>query len=248
MKNYRFPTMTESLLTLNGYKVPVNSVLDVGVLTGTGPLISAYPHLKHHLFEPVDIYFPKINQVYKNIDHTIHQVALSDFDGEAWQVHYCIDNSGRVTHSRLADHQVTAEEEPRLVKCTPVRMTRLDTLSVELDAPEPWLLKIDVDGHELPILKGAEASLRRCSVVVMEAPIATLVGRALYLQDHGFKLFDIVDLSYYYKSLSQVDLVFVSNQVVSDNGNLRPWQTQVFDWDEWAPLNHEFFSNNLKNQ
>ena len=246
MKIHRLPTMTATLEILTAYQVPVHSVLDVGVQSGTEPLMSVFPHLKHQLFEPVDLYIPTIEEAYTNIDHRIHHVAVSDSDGEAWQVHMSVDNSGCVTHSQISDHKVTVEEEPRLVECSPVNRKRLDTLTKGLDEPEPWLLKVDVDGHELPVLTGSAATLEKCSVVVIEAPLPSLVERAVFLQNHGFILFDIVDLAYYYKTLSQVDLVFVSRKIAAENEHLRPWQTRVFDWNQWEPLDHGFFRSLAK--
>ncbi len=114
MKDQRIPTVVDSLETLAKFEVPVRSVLDVGVLTGTPHLMKAFPLVKHCLFEPVDAHFSVIEKNYKDIEHSIHHVALSDSDGEAWQVGISVDNNGRVTHSHISDHEVTESEEPRL--------------------------------------------------------------------------------------------------------------------------------------
>jgi hypothetical protein len=46
----RRPTMVDALTTLIKLGVPVKSVLDVGVLSGTAPLMQVFPNLKHYLF------------------------------------------------------------------------------------------------------------------------------------------------------------------------------------------------------
>lgn len=242
MTNNRFPTMENSLETLVRFGVPVNSILDVGVQGGTKPLMAVFPDLPHYLFEPVDAYFNNIRNAYKNYRHELIHVALSDEDGKAWQVGISRDNSGKVTHSWVSDREVSTKEEAQLVECKPIRKAKLDTVMQTLSLPAgPWLLKVDVDGHEIPILRGAEKTLRNTSVVVVEAPLHTMLARSEVLLNAGFQLFDIVDLSYYYGTLSQVDLVFVRQDLVNANAELRPWQTKTFAWEAWRPLNHTFF-------
>jgi FkbM family methyltransferase len=216
--------MGNSLETLIAFGVPVRSVLDVGVQGGTKPLMSAFPNVPHFLFEPVDAYFETIRYAYKGFRHDLIHVALSDVDGDAWQVGISRDNSGRVTHSQISDRPVSVAEEPQLVECKAIRKARLDTALRGLSLPSPWLLKVDVDGHEIPILRGATETLKRASIVVVEAPLSTILGRAEVLINEGFELFDIVDLSYYYGTLSQVDLIFVRRDVIAASKDLRPWE------------------------
>lgn len=242
MTNNRIPTMESSLESLVRFGVPVNSILDVGVQGGTKPLMAVYPDIPHYLFEPVDAYFNSIRNAYKDYNHKLTHVALSDKDGEAWQVGISRDNSGKVTHSHVSDCEVSAQDNPLLVECKPIRKAKLDTVMQTLSPPAgPWLLKVDVDGHEIPILRGAEETLKNTSIVVVEAPVHTIFARSEILLNAGFQLFDIVDLSYYYGTLSQVDLVFVRRDLVLANDELRPWQTKTFAWEAWRPLGHTFF-------
>jgi len=201
-----------------------------------------FPHVPHYLFEPVDSYFQAIREAYKGIRHELIQVALSDSDGQAWQVAISQENSGRVTHSQISDRPITADEEPQLVECKAIRKSTLDTELMGISPPQPWLVKVDVDGHEIPILRGAVETLKKASVVVVEAPLSTIVGRTGVLEQNGFQLFDIVDLSYYYGTLSQVDLVFVRQDIVNANEELRPWETKSFAWEAWTPLGHDYFA------
>lgn len=233
--------MDDSLRALVRLGVPVNSVLDVGVQGGTKPLMSVFQKVPHYLFEPVDSYFDAIRQAYKGFQYKLVHVALSDSDGQAWQVGISLDNSGTVTHSQISDRPVSGDAEAQVVECKAIRKTKLDTALLELDPPQPWLLKVDVDGHEIQILRGAIEALKKSSIVLVEAPLSTIVGRAEVLQENGFQLIDIVDLSYYYGLLSQVDLVFVRQDLVSANADLRPWETKKFTWDAWVPLDQGFF-------
>jgi FkbM family methyltransferase len=237
--------MEDSLATLIEFGVPVKSIVDVGVQGGTKPLIKLFADRTHYLFEPVDDYFRGIAAKYNSIAHELFHVALSDEDGTAWQLGISRDGSGKVTHSQISHSKVTREEQPLLVDCKPVTKARLDSVLGSKEIAKPYLLKIDVDGHELPILHGAVSSMRDASIVVVEATISTILSRASFIAENGFRLFDVVDLSYYHRTLSQVDLVFVRQDLVAANDNLRPWETKSFAWSNWQPLNEKFWQNNM---
>lgn len=245
----RIPDAAESLRCLRAGGVEVRSILDIGVLQGTPVLMRVFPDLPHHLFEPLDTHLELIGRNYAGLDYHLHRLALSDHDGEAWQLGYSLDGSGRVTHSELSptprDLVVTSLQnapgldapgtKSALVRCIPVRMARLDSLIDSLDAPAPYLVKIDVDGHELPIIQGAAKTLQGASVVMVEATLHSLADRLQALGALGFSLFDIVDLSYYGGTLWQVDLVLVRTTILVGNPILRPRMTGPFQPASWYP-------------
>jgi FkbM family methyltransferase len=81
------------------------------------------------------------------------------------------------------------------------RMRTLDDLAIELGWDRVSLIKIDVQGYELEVLKGATAVLSRCEVVLVEVNlIAVNTGAALvadtlgFMREHGFRLYDICSL------------------------------------------------------
>ena len=53
----RITTMQSALYALLKAGVKVGTVLDVGVLTATRPLMEVFPTTEHHLFEPVSAHF-----------------------------------------------------------------------------------------------------------------------------------------------------------------------------------------------
>jgi FkbM family methyltransferase len=234
--NSPLPIASERLSWLIENGVDVRAVLDVGVQFGTPFLMESCKHLPHLLFEPVDDYIPAIHRKYAGFEYEVFHAAVSDRDGVAWQLGYSADSSGRVTHSQISDRAVDADGQNKLVSCKEISMRKLDTIMADRREASPYLLKIDVDGHEIPILNGAQNTLKQSSIVIVEAQLSTIVEKTLLLRTAGFTLFDIVDLCYYYGRLSQVDLIFVSNSGIERSSNLRPWQTKAFDWGEWAPL------------
>jgi FkbM family methyltransferase len=239
----RYPTMQDSLNVLLDAGVPVNTVLDVGILTGTAPLIETLPKVPHHLFEPVDLHFDQINKNYRNIESKLHHVALSDEDGEIYLARRAIHRDGRITHSEIVNRPVTTADFPDLVDCKSVPRRRLDSIATEEDWPDNCLLKVDVDGHEIEVLAGAEDTLRKTSIAIIEAPLNRVslphfFARSEHMRSRGFYLMDIVDLAYYDGVLWQVDLVFVREDIVQNTYKLRPFQAENFKFEreKWLPL------------
>lgn len=227
----------DSLKTLVSAGVKVRSVLDVGVLEHTRPLMSLFPDVKHLLFEPVEQHYAKIVKNYSALDYELHRIALSSMDGEGYIVNQSNNYSGEITHSHFSRSPVDSRKDKRIVGCDRVRVAKLDTVLSEHPVATPYLLKIDVDGHELEILKGARDSLNDASIVVIEAPVNTndhpFMERAQFLVDRGFYLYDIVGFLYYAKVLHQVDLVFIRSDIYDGTDALRPRETGPIDPALW---------------
>ncbi len=230
------PLITERLRWVLEAGVLVGTVIYVGVQGGTDFLLDCCSSQKHLLFEPVDAYFDAIGRRYATVQHELIRVAASDEDGSAWQLGYSRDGSGAITHSQISFEEMAVGSEPALVSCKPVQRSRLDTALRGRQDDQPYLLKIDVDGHEIPILHGATQTLRQCSLVIVEASVRSIGPKIALLEANGFDLLDIVDPCYYHGMLSQVDLMFVSKAWVAKCPDLRPWQTKPFAWEAWSAL------------
>ena len=247
MSNHeRVPTMGHSLSWLRNIGVDCSAVLDVGILNGTPALEKVFADKHHVLFEPIAEYLDNIRNKYRQLDYELHNVALSSVDGDAYIIGRSIDRDGKVTYSHISD--VPVENDPEVVSCYRIRKVRLDTFLAGRELRGPYLLKVDVDGHELEILKGATEALKETAIVVVEAPLGAvptppIFARMQHLLSQGFRLFDIVDLAYYRGVLSQVDLVFVNNHICESIDALRPWQTTNFDRSKWYPLTSKIFND-----
>lgn len=97
-----------------------------------------------------------------------------------------------------------------------VTKVRLDTFVGKYKFRGPFLLKIDVDGHEMQVLRGATGILADCSVVIVECAGSQLPDRIGFMQKAGFRLFDLSEPCYYDKCFWQCDAVFLSNKCFSD--------------------------------
>lgn len=239
----RGPTLRDSLRTLKDCGLGVRTVLDVGVLSGTPPLIEAYPEARHHLFEPARVHFPEIRRRYRRIDHELHEVAVSDTEGTCYLTCRSIVGGGRVTHAEIGDRPRTAADVSGFISCDEIPKRTLDSILEGRELRRPVLLKIDVDGHELPVLRGAARTLEASTIVVLEAPLTrgpecAFFERANFVRERGFELVDVVDPAYYDGILWQADLVFLRSEEIRERPRLRPFQGEEFRFDgrRWDPL------------
>lgn len=212
------------LLIESGLKIP--TILDVGVQFQTRELRENFAGAKHVLFEPVREYHDEIRRHYLGRDYELFEIALSDETGSANLQVFDITGSGSISHSSVN----TGAGGGRAISSV-----RLDDFMQGRNYAAPYLLKVDVDGNELKILAGSTQTLRQCACVIVECPISLNDGlffeRAQMLRNQGFTLWDVVDLCYYKDQLSQVDLVFLRNDIKI--ARFSPWTEGPFEVARW---------------
>ena len=229
-----YPSKKDVFTRLKGCDVKVNTVIDVGVRESTRPLMDAFPKARHYLFEPMPHLISEIERNYAAIPHVLYgATALSDKAGPCFVAGRSIRQNGVVSHGDVRDKPVTPDGK-NVIYCQEIRKCRLDDLELELSAAT--LLKIDVDGHELPVVHGAIETLKRVDIVVIEAPVHHLPVRLAALVKSGFVLFDIVDLCYYKDTLWQCDLVLVSKGAIEKYPKLTPFHRGPFSPKDYVSL------------
>jgi len=225
----RQPNKLDSLQMLKKLGVKFGCIFDVGVHESTFELISAFPDIKHYLFEPADQYIPIIAENYKNIEHEVINVAVSDRDGKG-QLKLIRLASDAVTHSSVLETDSGSSSEEDTVD---IELLKLSTLLNQRNFPGPILLKIDVDGHEPAILDGLVGGEDKIGAVIIEAVLGHFGERIQKLKELGFILWDFVDPCYYKGCLSQMDLVFIKPEL-AEEANLQPWsRPEDFEWTSW---------------
>jgi FkbM family methyltransferase len=139
------------------------------------------------------------------------------------------ERSGRIAinvHGDLVGSSLLCEwDEPAEVNGVPreVAVTTIDDEMAKLGNPGNVWLKLDVQGAELKTLAGAEQTLRRTALLVVETTLfntfadGPLAGDVIaYLAAQGFVLYDIAGFLYrpLDGALMQLDLAFVPKDSV----------------------------------
>jgi FkbM family methyltransferase len=223
----RFPSKTNMLRFLRDAAVPVKTIIDVGANEETIELRQVFPDLRHILFEPAFEFHDALRTNYANIDYILVPAALSDQDGTGHLEKRAICG-GKISHAIMVDG---AGEEP----FETVPTMRLDSFMNDRNESKPYLLKLDVDGFEMPIMRGSEGVWDDVSCVIVEVTVPSFAERMNFILSKEFRLFDIVDQCYKCDMFWQADLVFIAEKFMQ-NPNLQRCETEKFSWDHWVQV------------
>lgn len=191
-------------------------ILDIGANRGQFTLAvrTALPDARVLAFEPLESE-SRIFQEIHGADPLVELLpyALSDSAGTAsFHVSGHADSSSMLPPSTL---QSDIFPGTQTVETVTVETHRLDDLDARLDLSGSILMKIDVQGHELGVLRGAEAVLHRTSWILVEASFVELYEEQplaheviAHLADRGFALVDMLEPTRRNGRTLQVDLVF----------------------------------------
>jgi FkbM family methyltransferase len=204
----RAPRKANSFSVLKGRAVPVDCIVDVGVLQGTKELINSYPELYHYLFEPVMECNPAISQSYRYIRHEVINAAVG-LQGQAGHM-YCTGGAGESGSSAKFVPGGASSSE------VTIKTVSLDRYFEGCLTVNNAFLKIDTDGNEENVILGATDFIMKCSVVMVETTSTRLVPIVSLMQDRGFVVFDIVEPCYYDEALWQCDIIFIRKEIFEE--------------------------------
>lgn len=163
-------------------------VIDVGANRGQFSLMTRLlrPWLPIQAFEPLATEAAVFQHVLGSQPGiTLHECALGEIEGEA-ELHV----SGRADSSSLlpiGELQARLFPATREIGTRRVRVVPLDSLPEVWSAANRALLKIDVQGFELSVLRGARRALRHCAYVYAECSHVPLyTGQALHAEVEAF--------------------------------------------------------------
>jgi FkbM family methyltransferase len=141
---------------------PHSNCIDVGCHRGTilDLMLRFAPEGEHYGFEPLPHLYSAAVQKYANSGNVyIYDAALSDVPGSA-SFHHVVSNPA---YSGLLKRRYDRPNED--VREIEVRVLRLD--DVLPSGFDVRLMKIDVEGGELQVLRGSVETLRRCRPFVI---------------------------------------------------------------------------------
>lgn len=194
------------------------TIVDVGANVGQFTVASAhlFKDAQIYAFEPVPESFEKLHKnVSKFINVSSYALALGDQIGN---IDFHVN-----THSHsssvlpLSKHHLTAFPKAKEDKIISVPIKTLDSISNKLKLDSPVLLKLDVQGYEAYVLKGAAETLKKVDYVLLEASFKPMYeGELLFteilqlMDSYGFKFLRPVDFLQDEKTgeILQIDALF----------------------------------------
>jgi len=157
-----------SVLSRLKEQVPISSIIDVGVRECTSSLINVFPEKKHYLSEPVNLFFETIYENYAKVDYELFPIALSNNNSEMYLILTSLNKNGVVTHSRISNNPILVDGS-EVLACQTVDVRRFCDMDISAKIDRNFLLKVDVDGVDLDVIKGFGSVLNLASVIIIEA-------------------------------------------------------------------------------
>jgi FkbM family methyltransferase len=182
----------EFLKLNNGWlkRAGVKTVIDVGAHSGefSSAVRAVLPDAQVYAFEPLHDCCQKLKTKLGNHGSVhVFEVALGDQHGpvQFWRSDFS-KSSSLLRMSRL--HQVAFPWSAGN-HLTEVQLRRLDEYSDQMELSSKTLLKIDVQGYEDRVLRGAEQVLKQVDYVLVEVSVAQLYeGQAQFDPIYSFLL------------------------------------------------------------
>lgn len=192
------------------------AILDVGAANGTFARAArfVFPDAAIHMFEPVPDHLGALQHLLDGdaLVH-VHTVALSSKEGSAtFYVNDFRFSSSllKMTPRHKEVFPFTEGEQTISVECR-----RLDSFPM-IFVQKPVLLKIDVQGAEMEVLKGAGRLLQECDAVMLESSFepfyenqAAYPELISYMNRSGFRSFLQIAPHFVGTKLTHCDLLFL---------------------------------------
>jgi len=187
------------------------TIFDIGVAYGTPELYAEFADGKYFLVDPLPHSLPYMRKWAQKLDASIYNLGLGERDGEL-EISVREDIGGSTLYRELGS-AVT-------IGTVAVPIRRFDSVFQPADLAPPCLVKIDVQGAELAVLRGMGKLIENVDLFIVEvSSIVTLDGAAHmfetidYMRQNGFTIYDICGLGRrpLDNALAQLDLVFCGN-------------------------------------
>lgn len=181
------------------------TVIDVGAQVGTAPLYEVFPEAHHILLEPMEEHEPILRQICQSLKSAEYKIAA-------------VSHRGGTVALQFSDNKQYAEIVEGKEVGKNVRMVdviSLNELCTGSRYAGPFLIKIDVDGKEIDVLRGATVLADPGNIFVIEATLIDTDPRFIKIIDffrpYGFVLHDIVDVLHRPSDMAlwQVDVIVV---------------------------------------
>ncbi|HVW15747.1 MAG TPA: FkbM family methyltransferase [Mucilaginibacter sp.] len=194
----------------------VKVIYDVGANIGTWTMLakSFFKDAQVHAFEPLSAHTTKFAENTKNLgDIHLHKFCLGNDDTSTIiNISSFSDSSSilEATPLEFEQYQIKKVDEEE------VEVKKISTLISENLLPPPDLIKLDVQGFELEVLKGAEDHLAHARYIIAEVSFKAyyknqplFLDIANYLSGYNFRIYAFGHSTPTGQELGQIDVLFV---------------------------------------
>jgi len=189
--------------------VAISTVYDIGANKGewSKELSKTLPEAKFYLFEANEKNKKKLKD--SGFEYFINCLSHSEGTAEFFEV------GGTGDSIYKEESEVYSSVKPKII-----RTTTLDKLQESKNLKKPDFIKIDTQGSEIDILKGASSIIKTCKLIQLEISItqtnlnAPTIGEYLdFMKEIDFIPLDIIEKHNRFKTeLSQVDILFLRKE------------------------------------
>ena len=194
-KGYAQNIDLEILACLKFVKKNLKTVLDIGAHQGvyTSKLIEYYPNAKYHLFEPCKKNVFLLNKIFKNNSNIkIYNFALSSKNKRSI-LYSPADKSllASLVKRDWSHHKIYFDNQQT------VSSRRFDSINKKIKFSSIDYCKIDVEGHEIEVLKGFGKFIKKIKLIQFEFSDANVDSRIffkdlwIFFNDKNFKIYRI---------------------------------------------------------
>ena len=196
-----------------------DTILDIGAYHGswTDNMLRIYNNSNYYLFEAID--YPELKRFEYNNNINTFNILLNDKIEEVnW---YQMKNSGDSIFREKTHHFKNCE----IIKRQTIDLNTFFSSNKLLENAKNILIKIDCQGAEIPILKGATDLLERIDFIILEIPlfgkynegVPNFLEHISFMDKIGFVTYDIIDNHYINDFNVQVDVLFINKNHIFNN-------------------------------
>lgn len=203
------PSLHWSLQNLKKKNFSPGLIIDIGAYEGlwTIDFLEVFPSARVLMVEAQkskEIFLKRIRQKYPNTDYAISLLSSAN------------ETEKHFYENATASHISNVPDKDSFYQI--IKTQTLDSLLEEKQFPLPDFLKLDVQGHELEVLKGASKALLHAQICLLEVTLIDLGDQnpllfhmIHFMDEKGFQAYDICQFMRrpFDKTLYQMDVLFV---------------------------------------
>jgi FkbM family methyltransferase len=209
-KPYRLRDKRASLRLLRELGFNPDVILDIGVADGTHGLYDTWLDAHYVLIEPLAKFEQALKAICQNCRSAEYHISAAGDAAHELTI---------AVHPTEPYHFLPSDKAPLNWTRTTIPVVTVDGILAAIRTNRrirQAILKIDVDGGELAVLRGSNSLLALDAVVIIEAALLADAGFGQiieFMRSSGYECFDIIESLYRFDDvLWQVDLVFVRSE------------------------------------